>query len=162
MIDFIKIPEERLKIFKTKKYKNQLEKMTDSKIEVNEEISIESENSLMSMRIKEVVKAFGRGFDFDIALNLLDEEYYLETINIQDFCGKSKDRIMVMRGRLIGSEGKTKGLIEKYTNVKIAIYGKTISIIGKWDEVQKAEQAIEGILYGRKHSTIYRSLMESR
>ena len=162
MIDFIKIPEERLKIFRTKNYKNQLEKLIGSKIEVHEEISIELEDSLVLLRVKEVIKAFGRGFDFDAALNLLDEEYYLETMNIQDFCGKSNKRMAILKGRLIGSEGKTKRLIEKHTNVKIAIYGKTVSIIGRWDEVQKARQAIEGLLQGREHSTVYRSLMEGR
>jgi ribosomal RNA assembly protein len=162
MIDFIKIPEESLKIFKQKEYKDQLEKLTGSKIGVDEEVSIESKDPLMLLRVKEAVKAFGRGFDFDTALNLLDEEYYLETMNIQDFCGKSKSRMAVLKGRLIGSEGKTKRLIEKCTNVKIAIYGKTVSIIGKWDDVERAKQAVEGLLYGRKHSTVYRSLMEGR
>jgi len=160
MIEVIKIPEERLKIFKSKGYENQLENLTNSKIDVNDDIFIESEDPIMAMRIKEAVKAFGRGFDFDIALNLLDEEYYLETRNIQDFSGKSRERMAVLKGRLIGSNGRTKRLIEKYTNAKIAIYGKTVSIIGRWDEIQKARQAIEGLLYGRKHATVYRSLME--
>jgi len=160
MIDFIKIPEERLKIFKEKGHESQIEKLTGSKIDVNEDISIESEDPLMLIRLKEALKAFGRGFDLDIALNLLDEEYYLETINIQDFCGKSKDRMIVMKGRIIGTGGKTKRLIEKHTNVKIAIYGKTVSIVGRWDEVKMARHAIEGLLYGRKHTTVYRSLTE--
>lgn len=160
MIDFVRIPEERLKIFKYKDCKDQLEKLTGSKIGISEEISIELDNPIMLMRIKEVVQAFGRGFDIDVALNLLDEEYYLDMINIQDFSGKSRDRMMVLKGRLIGSEGRAKKLIEKYTNVKIAIYGKTISIIGRWDEVDKARQAIEGLLQGRKHTTVFMSLRE--
>jgi len=162
MIDFIKIPDERLRIFREKGYGKQLEKLTDAKIDVDDGISVDSKDSIALMRIKEVVKAFGRGFEFDAALNLLDEEYYLETINIQEFCGKSKERLTTMRGRLIGSGGRTKKLIEKHTNVKVAVYGKTVSIIGKWDEIQKARQAVEGLLYGRKHGTVYRSLMEVR
>ena len=162
MIDFVKIPEDRLKFFKRQKYGEKLEKLTGCKIRGNEEISIEAEDSILLMRIKDVIKAFGRGFDFDEALNLLDEQYCLETINIKDFSRKSKERMIVMKGRVIGTEGKAKRLIEKQTNVKIAIYGKTVSIIGKWEDVQKAKQAIESLLQGRKHSTVFRSLMEGR
>jgi ribosomal RNA assembly protein len=162
MIDFVRIPEERLKFFKRQKYGEKLEKLAGCKIGENEEISIEVEDPIMLMRIKEVIKAFGRGFEFDEALNLLDEQYCLETINIKDFSRKSKERMIVMRGRVIGTKGKAKRLIEKQTNVKIAIYGKTVSIIGKWEDVQKAKQAIESLLQGRKHSTVFRSLMEGK
>jgi ribosomal RNA assembly protein len=160
MIDFVKIPEERLKIFRN--YVEKLEKISGCNVKVNEDILIETEDPLLGMRVKEVIKAFGRGFDFDVALNLLDEEYYLETINIQEFSGKSRKRFIVIKGRVIGREGKAKELIEKQTNVKIAIYGKTVSIIGKWEDVQKAKKAIESLLQGRKHSTVFRSLMEGR
>ncbi|MEM5829310.1 MAG: KH domain-containing protein [Candidatus Aenigmatarchaeota archaeon] len=160
MIDFVKIPEERLKIFRN--YVDKLEKLLGCKIKINEEISIEAENSLLLMRIKEVVNAFGRGFDLDVALNLLDEEYCLETINLQQILGKSRKRMIVVKGRVIGREGKAKKLIEKYTNVKIAIYGKTVSMIGKWDEVQKARRAIESLIQGRKHSTVFKALIEGR
>jgi ribosomal RNA assembly protein len=162
MIDFVKIPEDRLKFFKRQKYGEKLEKLAGCKIRGNEEISIEAEDSILLMRIKDVIKAFGRGFDFDEALNLLDEQYCLETINIKDFSRKSKERMIVMKGRVIGTEGKAKRLIEKQTNVKIAIYGKTVSIIGKWEDVQRAKQAIESLLQGRKHSTVFRGLMEGR
>ncbi|MEM5772713.1 MAG: KH domain-containing protein [Candidatus Aenigmatarchaeota archaeon] len=160
MIDFVKIPEERLKIFDRKGYSKKLETLTNCNININEEISIECEDPLLLMRLKEVIKAFGRGFDFEDTLNLLDEEYFLETINIQDFSGKSKNRMFVVKGRVIGRKGKAKKLIEKHTNVKIAIYGKTISIIGKWDDVQRAKKAVESLLQGRKHGTVFRNLME--
>jgi ribosomal RNA assembly protein len=159
MIDFVRIPEERLRILKKeKKWKEQLEKFSDSKITFNEEVQLEAEDSLQLLRIKEVVKAFGRGFDFDTALNLLDEEFYLEIIEIRNFSGKSDSRMDVLKGRVIGSEGKSKNIIEKYTETKIAIYGKTISIIGRWDGVKKARHAVEMLLSGGPHNTVYRFL----
>ncbi|MEM5843952.1 MAG: KH domain-containing protein [Candidatus Aenigmatarchaeota archaeon] len=163
MIDYIAIPEERLKVLrKNKKLIEQLEKFTDSKIEINEEISIECEDPLRLMRIKEVLKAFGRGFDFNVALNLLDEDYYLEIIDIKDYSKKSRNRMITLRGRVIGTEGKTKKLIEKYADVKISIYGKTISIIGKWDKIMIAKKAIEMLLSGSLHSSVYRFLEKQR
>jgi ribosomal RNA assembly protein len=163
MIDYIAIPEERMKILrKNRNFIQQLEKFTDSKIELNEEISISCEDPLKVLRIKEVLKAFGRGFDFNTALNLLDENYYLEIIDLTLYAKKSRKRMITLRGRVIGTEGKTKKLIEKYADVKISIYGKTISIIGKWDKIMIAKKAIEMLLSGSLHSSVYKFLEKQR
>lgn len=159
MIDFVRIPEERLKILrKNKSLIKQLESLAEVKIGLNEEVSIETEDSLKLLRTKEIIKAFGRGFEFKDALNLLDESYQLEIINIKDFSGKSKSRLITLRGRLIGRRGKTKNIIEKYTNTKITIYGKTISILGKWDDIMIAKKAVRMILSGSKHTSVYKFL----
>lgn len=163
MIDFVRIPEERLKVLKREKnFKEQLEKFTEAKIRFNEEVEIECEDPLKVLRIKQVVQAFGGGFDFDTAMNLLDEEYYLETIEIKEYTGKSRNRIITLRGRVIGTEGKTKKLIENFTETKLAIYGKTICIIGKWDRVIIARKAVEMFLSGSLHSSVYRFLEKAK
>jgi ribosomal RNA assembly protein len=159
MIDFIVIPEERMKLLKRdEKWKEQLRKFSDAKVELNDEVSIESEDPFQVLRLKEVFKAFGRGFDFNTALNMLDEEYFLEIIEVKEFSGKSRKRQLVLKGRVIGTKGKMKKMIEKYCDVKIAIYGKTISILGRWNNLRKAKKAIEMILSGAMHTTVYRFL----
>ena len=163
MIDFVTIPKERMKILRNDRSAvEKLEKLSDSKIELNEEVSIECEDSLKLLRVKEVVKAFGRGFDLEATLDLLDEEYSLHLVEIKDFAGKSRNRIVTLKGRVIGTGGKTKKLIENFAEVKISIYGKTIAIIGKWDRVMIAKKAIEMILLGSLHSTVYRFLEKQR
>jgi ribosomal RNA assembly protein len=163
MIDFVRIPEERLKILRReKKLKDQLEKFTESKIRLNEDVEIECEDSLKVWRIKQVIQAFGRGFDFDTAMNLLDEDYCLEAIEIRDYAGKSRSRMLTLKGRVIGTKGKTKELMEKYTETKIAIYGKTICIVGKWDRVMIARKAVEMLLSGRLHTTVYKFLEKAK
>ena len=163
MIEFISIPRERIKILKNdRKAVDKLENLSETKIKFNEEVSIESEDVLKILRVKEVVKSFGRGFELEDALNLLDEEYYLETIDIKEFSGKSRNRMITLKGRVIGEKGKTKKLIEKYADVKISIYGKTIGIIGKWNTIMIAKKAIEMLLLGSLHSTIYKFLEKNR
>lgn len=163
MKDFVRIPEERLKKLKdSQKIKEQLEKITESKIEIGEEVSIECEDPLMLLRIKMVIQAFGRGFDLNDAMDLLDEDYHLETIDLRDYAGKSQTRIQTLKGRVIGSEGKTRNMIEKYTQSKISIYGKTISIIGRWDNFRIAKKAVEILLGGSMHTTVYRFLQEHK
>lgn len=159
MIDFVRINEDRMKILKNdEKLIGKLEKFADVKIELNEDVTIESEDPLKILRVKQIIQAFGRGFDFEDALDLLDEDYCLEIIEIKDFSGKSRNRMMTLKGRMIGTEGKTKKLIEKYSECKISVYGKTICIIGKWDKVRIAREAIEMILSGSLHNTVYRFL----
>ena len=163
MIDFVRIPEERLKTLRRdRKLKEQLEEFTESKIELDEDISIECEDPLKISRIKMVLQAFGRGFDFDTALNLLDEEYSLEVIEIKDYTGKSRERMIVLKGRVIGTEGKAKKLIENYTETKISRYGKTICIIGRWNRVMLAKKAVEMLLSGSLHNTVYRFLEKAK
>ena len=159
MMDYLLIPEERKKILKRKReWIQQLEKFSNSKIEINEVIKVECEDPLMLLRVKEVLKAFGRGFDFNSSLLLLDESYFLEIIRLDEFAGKSRKRQIVLKGRVIGTEGKTKKMIERYTNTKIAVYGKTVSIIGRAENVRKAREAVEMLLSGAMHRTVYRFL----
>lgn len=162
MIDSVAIPEQRMKILKENKHLvKKLKDLADVKIRLGENVEIECEDSIQLMRVKTVVKAFGRGFDFEDALYLLDDAYELYIIDIKDFAGKSSKRLNELRGRVIGRKGKSKNIIEKMADVKISIYGKTISIIGKWDNVQYTNQAVRMLLEGRKHGSVYRFLEEN-
>lgn len=163
MMEYITIPEERLKILRRdSEWKKELLKFLDVNVELKEEIVIDGKNPFQIIRVKEIMKAFGRGFAFEDALDLLDEDYFLESIEVKEFAGKSKRRQIELKGRVIGTEGKTKRMIEECACVKISIYGKTISIIGKWDNMIIAKEAIEMILSGSKHNTVYRFLKNQK
>lgn len=159
MIEYVLIPEERMrKLRKDEKWKIELKKFSNAKVKLNEEIVVEGDDPLQVLRVKEVIKGFGRGFEFRDALDLFDEEYCLETIDVREFTGKSKKRQVTLKGRVIGTQGKTKNMVEKYTDTKIAVYGKTVSIIGKWNNVKIVKDAIEMLLSGARHNTVYRFL----
>lgn len=162
MIDHISIPEDRIALLKTVKgWREELKKFLYVDVDAGEDIII-SGDTLHVIRAKEIVKAFGRGFDFKDSLDLLDEEYFLEIVNINESVGKSKNRQIILKGRLIGEEGRTKKTIEKCADVKMSIYGKTVSIIGKHQNIKIARDAIEMILSGSKHNTVYRFLQENK
>ena len=162
MIDFISIPEVRLKKLKSsRKLIEKLQKLIEVVVVLREEVSIESEDPIQVMKAKEVIKAYGRGFDFESALYLLDDDYILHVINITDFSGKSSSRLETLRGRIIGSEGKTKNILEKLADVKLSVYGKTVSIIGRWDSIGIVREAICMLLEGRKHGGVYKFLEDN-
>jgi len=87
----------------------------------------------------------------------LEDDYGLEIIDLGDMI-KSKNRMIVIKGRVIGKGGKTKKMIEKYTDTKISVQGKTISILGRWNKINVSKEAVLMIVNGSNHSTLYRWL----
>lgn len=163
MLESLMIPEERMKFLKENilAYNKKIRNFFDVKIFTNDEVEIEGEDSLAVIRTKEIMKAFGRGFELEDALNLVDEDFSLEIITISDF-NKSRKRQIEMKGRIIGTQGKSKDIIEKFSGAKIALYGKTVSIIGRWDNIRLAREAIEMLLSGAKHSTVFMYLEDRK
>jgi len=149
------IPRERIKLLRNKK--GELEKILPVKIRTNEEVTLESEDPSTLMSVKKVIEAFGRGFNLDTAMNLLDENYSLDIIKVNEFT-HSRKRQISLKGRVIGFRGSSKRFIEKMCNIKITVYGKTICIIGRRDRIKLAREAIEMLLNGKKHNTVYRFL----
>ncbi len=157
MISTLKITEEKLKILrKNPELIKRVEDALNVKIEIEDGVKIIG-RGLEAYKARMIMKAFGRCFSMDDALLLLDDEYGFVIIDVRDYA-KSRNRQIVLKGRVIGEKGKTKRYIEGICNVKISVYGKTISIIGKWEDLEIAKRAIEMLLEGRMHSTVYRFL----
>jgi ribosomal RNA assembly protein len=108
-----------------------------------------------------VIKAIGRGFNPDIAFLILKQDYVFELINMNDFA-KTKNDSVRLKGRVIGSEGKSRNTIEELTETNISVYGKTIGIIGLQENVASARKAIESLLSGSPHSNVFRFLEKNR
>ncbi len=100
-----------------------------------------------------MIKAIGRGFSPEKAFLLLDDDVLLDILDIEDFLGKKN--IEAKKGRIIGSRGKVREEIEKKTECHISVFGKTISIIGKTDEIGAARKAIEMLLEGATHKSVF-------
>ncbi len=160
MNDFIKIPMKYKKVLMKKpEIKEEIEKTTNTKITISDDIQIEGDG-LDVFIAKNVLKAFGRGFSIEDALKLTDDLYSLEIIDLSDYAN-TDNRIKIIAARIIGTQGKTKKYIERYTNTKIAVSGKTVSIIGKWDDINLAREAILMLINGSMHKTVYRWLEQN-
>ena len=156
----VKIPKERIAVLIGPKgsTKRKIEKETDTKLIIDSkegDVTITSEDPYQVFITIPIIKAIARGFNPEKALNLLNENYSLETINITDVIGKSKNDMLRLKARIIGSKGKARKSIEYMTNTKISIYWKTVCIIGDALDVMLAKQAIERLLKGAKHGNVY-------
>jgi len=114
-------------------------------------------------RAKDVVTALGRGFSPEHAFRLVrDEDVLIELIDLRGVFGKSEDDLKRVKGRIIGMNGKTRRIIEELTDANVAVYGHTVGVIGTLEQVQVAREAIEMLVKGSMHSTVYRFLHRKR
>lgn len=162
----IKIPRDRIAVLIGKKGETKLElqKKLKTKLIISSEtgdvtISGESIDVYIS---KQIITAIGRGFNPEIALKLLNDENSIEIININDYAKGSKEKLTRIRSRIIGTEGRARSLMEQMTNTYISVYGKTVSVIGRIENVFIARRAIESLLRGSKHGNVYAMLERER
>lgn len=117
----------------------------------------------MLFSAKDVVTALGRGFSPEHAFRLIrDEQAVLDILDLRVVFGKSEADIKRVKGRIIGMNGKTRGIIEELTDANVAVYGHTVAIIGTMDQLQVAREAIEMLIKGSMHGTVYRFLHRKR
>lgn len=159
----LKIPKERIAVLIGEKgaTKRQIQKATNTKIKVSSkegDIEIQGEDGYNCLIALNVVKAIGRGFNPETALNLTKDDFILEIIDIHDFSGHSKKKEERLKSRVIGTKGKARKTIESLTKTEISIYGKTIAIIGHVEAVFLAKKAVEKLLSGSRHTSAYRFL----
>ena len=115
-----------------------------------------------ALRAKDLVQAIGRGFSPDRAFTLLFEDITLGIIDLHDFFGKNEAEIRRVDGRIIGREGKTRRIFEQLTGTQISVSGHTVSIIGTYESVSTAKDALEKLISGRQHGTVYKFLRKKR
>ena len=169
---FVRIPKDRIGalIGPEGRVKERIEKQLGIELSVDSEtgdvtltLSPTTEDPSVLFRSKEAVTAIGRGFSPDRAFRLLqDEDALLEIIDLREIFGRSLSDLERLKGRIIGQEGKTRRIIEELTDADVSVYGHTVSIIADADEMDIAREAIQMLLKGRQHSSVYRFLHRKR
>ncbi|MEM4282358.1 MAG: KH domain-containing protein [Candidatus Woesearchaeota archaeon] len=158
----LKIAKDRIAVLigKGGETKRRLEKLTGTKIDVSSQegdVMLSGKDPIGLYSAKEIVTAIGRGFNPDVAKQLVKQDYGFEIINLGELA-TTKDQLNRLRGRVIGEGGKGRKTIERLTDSNIAVYGKTIGIIGRVEMLPLARRAIESLLAGSKHATVYKWL----
>ena len=167
----IRVPQDRVGAIIGPKgnTKRMIQKISGIKIDIDTEEGevlihdeVELADPLMALKIMDVIKAIGRGFSPEKAFRLFEDDEYLEIVDLKEFVGGRNNQLTRIRGRLIGQNGKTRRIIEDLTGVEMVIYGNTVALIGSSVSMPVAKHAIELILNGSEHATVYRYLEGER
>jgi ribosomal RNA assembly protein len=165
-----RIPHERLGVLigSSGNAKRIIENKFDVNIEVDSEtgdVEIRSKKKLLDpiklLRARDIIIAIGRGFSSERAFRLFNNEENLGIIDLRGIF-KSQSDIQRIKGRIIGKNGKTRRLIEELTGADISIYGHTVSIIGEFKQFEVAKEAIEMLIKGKLHKSVYGFLQRKR
>ena len=115
-----------------------------------------------AMKFPNVIKAIGRGMAPKAAIQLLEDNHFFELVDIRKFVGKRSNQQRRIRGRIIGSQGKIRKLIEGLTDTQITIYNSTVVLVGEEEGLSAARQAIEMLAGGAEHGTVLNFLERDR
>jgi ribosomal RNA assembly protein len=168
---FVRIPKERVGILigPEGKVKQYIEDKLHVKLEIDSEGSITitlsegASDPSMLLKAKDVVTAVGRGFAPETAFRLIrNEDDIYDMIDLRLIFGRSESDIKRIKGRIIGTEGKTRKLIEELTEADVVVYGHTVGIIGSFEEADAARNAVQMIVEGCEHHTVYNYLQKKR
>ncbi len=166
----VRVPAERLGVIvgRNGRVRKRVQKLTNVKIEVSSEgiVTITSpektEDPVLAWKARDMIRAMARGFSPKRALSLIDEDTRLIVISLRDAVGTSPNQLKRVAGRIIGENGRTRRAIEEITETKISIYGRTVSVIGADPGLEFASRAIDMLIGGAPHGTVYRYLEKMR
>ncbi len=159
MVEFVKVPKKRVNAIK--KQQESIEKKIGAKLEFDENNVkiIPGEGDIYTAKL--YIQAMGRGFSSQDADLLLNPDYSLMIVDLEDHFN-TKNRIHVMKGRIIGRKGSVKLELERATDSKIAISGNTVAAIVPFYSVGSLREALSMLLGGAKHSTVFNFLSKAK
>jgi ribosomal RNA assembly protein len=169
---FIRIPKERVGVLigPEGKVKLDIEERLQVKLDIESEsggvqitLNEKATDPSLLLRAKDVVMAIGRGFAPDRAFRLIrNDETVFDLIDLRLIFGRSDSDIRRVKSRIIGMNGKTRRTIEELSEADLVVYGHTVGFIGTFEEVDIARNAVQMIIQGSEHHTVYNFLQKKR
>jgi ribosomal RNA assembly protein len=169
---FVRIPKERIGVLvgPDGRTKHLIEEKLMVELQIESEsggvtviLSEKAHDPSQLFRAKDIVLAIGRGFSSEQAFRLLrNENEIFDFVDLRAIFGRSESDIKRVKGRVIGANGKTRRLIEELTDSSVVIYGHTIGFIGTFERVDVARNAVQMLINGSQHHTVYKYLQRKR
>jgi ribosomal RNA assembly protein len=163
---YVRIPKERVGVLigKDGETKKEIERISHMILEIDSEEGdvsfneLTAKDPLVPLKVVDIIRAIGRGFSPEHAFRLFAEDTELYIFDIYDYVSKKESHLMRVKARVIGRNGKTKRVIEGLTGGILSVYGHTVAVIADFESMDIAKKAIDMLLSGSEHPTVYRFL----
>ncbi|MHB1435047.1 MAG: KH domain-containing protein [Thermoplasmata archaeon] len=167
---YARIPDDRIAVVIGREGRTRAEiaRRTGTQLRVDaEEGEVEIEgpetDPIGVLKARDIVLAIGRGFSPERAFRLLAEDCFFGVVEIKSI-SRQRDRagLRRVRSRLIGTDGKARRRVEELSGASVSIYGSAVGLIGNERQLDHATRAVELLLRGSEHSTVFHMLSRLR
>ena len=167
---YARIPEDRVGVLigTGGRTKQEIARRTRAQIDVRAEdgeVEIRSADTDpdAALRARDIALAIGRGFSPPRAFRLAREGTMLAVLDIKFETGKrEKAALRRIRARVIGTRGRARERLEELSGCSVSVYGSTVALIGDADQLERARRAVELLVRGSEHSTVFHMLARLR
>ncbi len=168
---YIRIPRDRVGVLIGPQGRNK--KRIEAAFQVNLTVDSETGNIEITPKpdqtdvsvlftVRNISQAIGRGFSPKRAMTLLNEDQEILVMDLEEYVGTSRNALNRVKGRIIGREGKSRILLEELTECLVSVYGSTVSMIGSYEMLPVAKEAVEMLINGAFHKTVWNHLYAYR
>lgn len=160
------VDKERIPVFigENGEVKKKIEEVFSCNVDINSdtgEILVENLEPSRAFVLSNVIDAINKGHTPSKALQLDDEFYVMDVIDVKQYV-RNDHRLKVVMGRVIGRDGSTRKAVEEITKCDVAIGDREISIIGPYENIILVHEAFEKLIKGASHSSFYSYLERNK